>query len=92
MQSKNKKTMTASERRHVDAIKALACSVCLASGPSDAHEIEQGKWFTSIPLCRDCHTGSHNGLHGQKAIWKVKKLTELGCLDATIESLYGHAK
>ena len=91
MQSKNKKSMTNSERRHVAAIKAMPCSVCAAppNPLNEAHEIEQGQWFTSIPLCADCHRGDHNGLHGRRAIWKVKKLTELSCLNATIGVLYG---
>ena len=89
MQSKNKRAMTAAERRHVTNIKSMPCGVCLAAGPSDAHEMEQGKWFLAIPLCRDCHTGSFNGLHGQKRMWSVLKKTELSVLNKTIEKLVG---
>jgi hypothetical protein len=81
--------MTAAERRHVTNIKSMPCGVCNAPGPSDAHEIEQGQWFTCMPLCRDCHTGSFNGLHGQKRMWAVMKATELSVLNATIEKLVG---
>ena len=87
MQSKNKKAMTADERRHVDCIKSMPCGVCEIGGPSEAHEIEQGQWFTSIPLCPDCHRGSHNGLHGRRAIWNVKKKTEMSVLNETIGNL-----
>ena len=81
MQSKNKHAMTKAEREYVDIVKQDPCIVCDRPGPSDAHEIEQGLWWTSIPLCRDCHTGSHNGIHGRRAIWTVKKLTELRALN-----------
>nr|WP_205192594.1 hypothetical protein [Burkholderia sp. Ax-1724] len=70
----------------------MDCGVCDQSGPSEAHEIEQGQWFTSIPLCADCHRGAFNGIHGQARIWKVKKLDELAVLNATIaKMLYGRA-
>ena len=89
MQSKNKKAMTASERRHVQLVKKSICAVCDAQGPSDAHEIEQGQWFTSIALCRDCHMGSSNGIHGNKTMWRIKKLDELGALNITLGRIYG---
>lgn len=81
--------MTAAERRHVDRVKSMECGLCVAAGPSEAHEIEQGQWFTSIPLCPDCHRGSFNGLHGQKRMWAVMKATELSVLNATIQKLVG---
>lgn len=81
--------MTAAERRHVTRIKSMPCGVCLAAGPSEAHEIEQGQWFTSLPLCPDCHRGGHNGIHGQKRMWSVLKKTELSVLNETIEKLVG---
>ena len=87
MQSKNKPSMTAAERRHVAKIKQMDCVVCGASGPSECHEINQGQWFTSMPLCADCHRGGLNGLHGQKRIWSVKRLDELSALNVTIQRL-----
>ncbi len=89
MQSKNKAPMTTIERKHVDAVKQMPCAVCGQSGPSDAHEIEQGKWFLSIPLCRDDHQGSKNGIHGERLRWKLNKKTELSCLNDTLSKLYG---
>lgn len=86
MQSPNKRSMRASERRHVARIAELPCGVC-ASEPVEVHEIEQGAWFTAIPLCPDCHRGSFNGLHGQRRIWTARKLAELAVLGATIERL-----
>jgi hypothetical protein len=91
MQSRNKPAMTAQERRHVARIKLLPCGVCGAGGgesaPSEAHELEQGQWFTAIPLCADCHRGAHNGIHGQARIWAVQRLTELTVLGETIRRL-----
>lgn len=88
MWSKNKKPMTAAERRHVDLVKSLPCSVCDKAGPSDAHELEQGNWWTAVALCRDCHTGK-NGIHGQKTMWRVMKMNELDALGITIARAYG---
>ena len=88
MYSNNKPPMTREERDHVARVKSLPCAVCGCSlAVSEAHEIEQGQWFTSIPLCPDCHRGSHNGLHGQRRIWMVMKKTELSCLNDTIRKL-----
>lgn len=88
MQSKNKKAPTVSERRHIARIKEMDCVVCGASGPSECHEINQGQWFTSMPLCADCHRGSFNGIHGQARMWSVKKMDELSALNKTIEILF----
>ena len=74
------------ERRHLAAVKEMPCGVCGASGPSDAHHIEQGQQFLCIPLCYDCHRGT-NGIHGTKALWRVRKLDELKVLNDTIETL-----
>ena len=87
MQSKNKKPPTQAERRHIERVKSLPCSVCDASAPSDCHEINQGQWFTSIALCKDCHQGGLNGIHGQKRMWAIKKMDELAALNVTIEML-----
>lgn len=87
MQSKNKKAPTTSEREHITQIKEMDCVVCGASGPSECHEINQGQWFTSMPLCADCHRGSLNGIHGQKRMWAVHKMDELSALNETIRLL-----
>lgn len=79
--------MTKAEREHVQRIKEMPCGVCETSGPSEAHELKQGQWFTSIPLCADCHRGSFNGIHGQARIWAVKKLDEQEVLNETLRQL-----
>ena len=84
MWSKNKPAPLTAEREHIERVKALPCAVCGASGPSDAHHIEQRLQWAIIPLCRDCHQGGVNGLHGQRRMWIATKATELGCLNDTI--------
>ena len=87
MRSKNSKSLTEKERRHIDAVKRLPCSVCTAPGPCDAHHINQGQHFTVVALCKDCHQGSFNGWHGQKRMWSVMKMDEIGALAKTIEAM-----
>lgn len=79
--------LTNKEKKHLLSIKELPCGVCGASGPSDAHHIEQHLQYLCVPLCKDCHQGSYNGIHGQKRIWNVMKKTELTVLNETIRKL-----
>lgn len=92
MQSKNKKPQAPDERRWVQMIKLMPCGVCGEGGgwsqPSLAHEIHQGQWFTSIPLCWGCHQSEHNGIHGRHLIWDVLKKTEMTVLNETIRTIY----
>jgi len=87
VQAKNKPAPTAAERAHIERVKSLPCVVCWAPPPSECHEIEQSLWWASIPLCASCHRDNFNGVHGQARIWKVKKVTELVALNATIRTL-----
>lgn len=87
MQSKNKKGPTVDQRRHIERVKYLPCSVCDDEGPCDAHEVNQGQWFTSIALCKSCHQGPLLGWHGERRMWAIKKLDEWGALDITIQRL-----
>ena len=88
--------MTKAERAHIERVKSLPCSLCGKSAPSDAHHLLEGRiqgrrcadWCT-IPLCKDCHQGERNGIHGQQIMLKVMKETELSLLAQTIENLYG---
>jgi hypothetical protein len=68
-------------------VKALACSVCDAPGPSEAHHIVQGLQYTCIALCPECHTGPRMGWHGQRFAWKIRKMEELDALNVTIKRL-----
>ena len=87
MQSKNKKSPTVSERRHIARIADLPCSVCNRPSPSEVHEIRQGHWFTSVALCPDCHRSSVLGLHGQRRNWAIRKMDELDALAVTVQRI-----
>jgi hypothetical protein len=86
----NNKNISKKEKQYLEIVKSMSCGVCGAYGPSDAHHIEQNKQFICIPLCKDCHQGSFNGIHGQQRIWKVLKKTELGVLNETISQLFNN--
>lgn len=79
--------LSANERLHLAKIKDMPCGVCGQSAPSDAHHVEQHMQYLCIPLCKDCHQGSHNGIHGRKSIWNVLKKSELSVLNETIRAL-----
>lgn len=79
--------LTSRERAHLSRVKALPCSVCDQSGPSDAHHIKQDCQYTCVALCKDCHQGSHNGWHGRKALWNIMRMTELDALNITLQRL-----
>ena len=87
MQSKNKSKPNNAEKMHIERIKSMPCIICQESAPSECHEINQGQWYTSMPLCADCHRGSVNGIHGQKRLWNVYKMDELAALNETIRHL-----
>jgi hypothetical protein len=76
--------LNARERKHLGMIKSLPCVVCDSPPPSDAHHIEQHKQYLCLPLCKDCHQGSLNGIHGQKNMWRVMKMTELDALNKVL--------
>lgn len=85
---------TQAELAHFERIKDMPCSLCGAPAPSDAHHILEGRTpgrksptYTAIPLCKDCHQGAVNGIHGQRRMWDVMRKSELQCLSDTIESL-----
>lgn len=80
-------TYTRAERAHIERVKLLPCSVCDSPAPSDAHHIEQSLAFSCVALCKDCHQGARNGWHGQRAMWRLKKMDELHALCVTIERL-----
>lgn len=75
--------LTAKQRKHLQRIKEMGCSLCDAPPPSDAHHIRQHSQFLCIPLCRDCH----NSHHGTKALWRVRKMDELDALEVTVRRL-----
>lgn len=88
MRTKNAKAINRGESEHMRKVKESPCSVCGAPAPSDAHHIVQGDHFTTVALCKHCHTGPM-GIHGDKTMWRIHKLDELGALNETLRSVYG---
>lgn len=86
MRSKNSKPFTHAESAHVEQVKMQPCAVCDASPPSFAHHVRQGQHFTCIALCYDCHQGKQ-GIHGDKTLWRIRKMDEIDALAVTIERL-----
>lgn len=69
---------TQDELAHFARIKDMPCSLCGEPGPSDAHHILEGRTpgrkspaYTAIPLCKNCHQGSIDGIHGQQAMCRL---------------------
>lgn len=79
--------LSKAEKDYLFHVKQMNCGVCNSPAPSDAHHIKQGLHYLCIPLCKDCHQGSFNGIHGQKRIWNVFKKDELSVLNDTIKLL-----
>jgi hypothetical protein len=80
-------TLSTKERKHLARVKELPCSVCNAPPPSDAHHYKQHRQYLCIALCKDCHMGSFNGLHGQRRMWSIMKMDEQDALNVTIERI-----
>ena len=80
---------TTRERLHLARVKEHRCIVCGQAGPSDAHHIKQHNQYLCIPLCKDCHQGSHNGIHGRRAIWNVNRMDEMDALNEFLRSILG---
>lgn len=87
MWSKNQKRHTQAESDHMAAVKSLPCSVCDEPAPSAAHHVKQGNHFTTVALCQSCHQCPHNGIHGQRRMWLIKKMDEDDALNVTIRRL-----
>lgn len=79
--------LSTAERRHLQRVKELDCSVCDAPGPSEAHHIRQGDQYTAVALCPECHRGPSMGWHGGRIAWRVRKMDELQALNVTLKRL-----
>ena len=87
--------MSSFGKQHLARVHDLPCGICGAV-PVEAHHILEGRTpgrksqdALAIPLCRDCHTGSANGIHGRRVLWDVYRKNELDVLAETIERIYG---
>jgi hypothetical protein len=86
MWSKNHKSITQAEREHMARVKDSSCVCCDAPGPCDAHHIAQGLHYTTVSLCAECHRGP-SGLHGTKALMRIRKMTEIDMLNETLKRI-----
>lgn len=86
MRSRNSAPITRAEALHLERVKLSPCSVCDAPAPSEAHHIRQGDHWTCVALCVDCHRGP-NGWHGNKSLWRIPKLDEIGALNITLQRI-----
>lgn len=78
------------EHKWVGLVKEQMCSVCGASGPSEAHHIIQHDHFTTVALCISCHKGHKMGWHGQRVAWHLAKMEEIHALNVTIQNVFKH--
>jgi hypothetical protein len=85
MQSKNKPRPTAVEALHIERLAQLPCVVD-GLGPVEVHEFEQGQWFTAVPLCYECHRGTH-GWHGTRQRWTLARMDMLKAINETLRKL-----
>lgn len=85
-------------QRHMGRVKAIPCVLCSLlvqhqEAPTEAHHLREGlgtgqrasDWLT-IALCPDCHRGPH-GIHGDRRLLKIAKVSELQLLALTIEEV-----
>jgi hypothetical protein len=88
---------SAAGRAHMGHVATLWCRLCLRLGhgpqPAEVHHIRTGQGaaqrasdFLTVPLCPDCHRGSH-GIHGDRARLRQAKVTEMDLLADTIAAL-----
>lgn len=83
MRTKNARTITRAESHHMAAVKSVPCVVCDAPAPSFAHHVVQGDHYTTVAVCWYCHQGPQ-GIHGDKTLWRIRKLDELGAINETL--------
>jgi hypothetical protein len=86
--------MSAAGKRHMGRVAQLPCCLCGAHGVQ-VHHIREGRGmnqraddFLTLPVCPSCHTGPQ-GIHGDKTMLRIAKVTELELLAQTLETLYG---
>jgi len=84
---------TKAMKQHMDRVAQLPCATCGVEG-AHIHHIREGQGMSQrasnwlvIPLCPSCHTGS-KGIHGDKSMMNIKKVTELDLLAQTLERLF----
>lgn len=82
----------------MERVAAMPCVCCEMLGQSQdgktfVHHIREDQGasqraspYLTVPLCYECHQGK-NGIHGDRALLKVLKISEIDLLAATISNL-----
>lgn len=90
---------TSKASRWLGRVKACPCVLCSALGqtqqsPTDAHHMRHGQGmaqrssdFMAAALCKECHQGK-GGIHDDRSLLKIAKLTELDLVALTIEAIF----
>lgn len=91
MRTKNAKSITRAESEHMFRVKESGCAVCGIGGIVEAHHVKQGCHFLTIGLCPECHRGPQ-GIHGDKTLWRIYKMTEETALNETLRRVYGDSR
>ena len=83
---------TKAEKAHLARVAQLPCVLC-GDSPVEVHHVRTGaglsqrsSHYLTVPLCPACHRGQF-GLHGDKAVLRVRKVTEMDLLARVIERL-----
>lgn len=91
--------MTPTARAYITEVRSLPCVLCTKLGrrqetPTEAHHIREGQGisqrasdFLTVALCHECHQGPL-GIHGNRTLLKLAKVSELDLLAATIEAMF----
>jgi hypothetical protein len=84
--------MTKAEKKYMNRVAELPC-VCCGDHGVHLHHIREGQGMAQrasnylvVPLCPACHIGP-SGVHGDKSIMRIQKMTEMDMLASTIEAM-----
>lgn len=86
--------MSAAAKRHLARVHDIPCVLCGAM-PVEAHHIRDSQgmgqrandWMVAA-LCASCHR-SEIGVHGDKTMLRIHKVSEQDLVARTLERLYG---
>lgn len=80
------------ESEYMGRVADLSCCLC-GRRPVQVHHVREGMGasqrasnYLTVPLCPDCHTGPL-GVHGDKTMMRIQKMTEMDMLADTIRRL-----
>ena len=84
------------EAAHMRRVKQLPCVICDMPPPSDAHHVFHGRYgnrkpsgYSTIPLCKECHTDGPLAIHNDKAGWAERNGFDHEFIAVTADMLAG---